>query len=109
VVGQATATALFEVFDEFKELGLHAADIRGQSSGTAAALAPFILEDMKGKTKEKLLYLMGDKNRDTISRILNAGGIELEPLQVYKTRGSPAFRDNLSEALQSLSTGKASS
>ncbi|KAF4612287.1 hypothetical protein D9613_003655 [Agrocybe pediades] len=104
VVGPATASALSDVFTEFKDLGLNSVDIRGDSCGNAASLAPFILEDMKSVPR-KLLYLTGDKNRDTLPRILNDGGIELETLQVYTTRGSPSFQENLARTLHSMSQG----
>jgi uroporphyrinogen-III synthase len=100
VVGQTTATALRDIFTEFADLGLESVDILGQDSGSAASLAPFILEDIKERPA-KLLYLTGDKNRDTISRLLNEGGIALEPLRVYKTHGSPDFEDNLASTLAS--------
>ncbi|CAA7262699.1 unnamed protein product [Cyclocybe aegerita] len=92
---ETTATALREVFSTF---GLPDPDIRGQTSGNAASLGPFILEDLRQRPA-KLLYLTGDKNRDTISRILTEGGISLEPLQVYETRGSSTFESSLATAL----------
>ena len=98
VVGQATASALTSVFEAYVHLGLTSIDVRGQSSGNAAALASFILEDpYKPST---LLYLTGDKNRDTLTHILQGGGISLELLQAYRTEGSPSFANNLTIAIQ---------
>ncbi|KAF9476896.1 tetrapyrrole biosynthesis, uroporphyrinogen III synthase [Pholiota conissans] len=100
VVGKTTETALKGVFSSFGHLGLGSPDIRGQSSGSAATLAPFILDDLKERPA-KILYLTGDKNRDTLPRILNEGGISLQPLQVYETQGSTSFEASLLSKLPS--------
>ena len=51
------------------------------------------------------LYLTGDKNRDTLTHILQGGGISLDPSQTYKTEGSPSFAENLSTAIQTSPQG----
>lgn len=103
-MGQTTATALVDVFSSFSHLGLGLPDIRGQSSGNAASLATFILIDLQERPL-KLLYLTGDKNRDTLPQLLNEGGISLQSLQVYETRGSSSFETSLSSALSPSSEG----
>ncbi|KAF8877568.1 hypothetical protein CPB84DRAFT_1966328, partial [Gymnopilus junonius] len=73
--------------------------IRGENSGSAAALAPLILQDIRDQghsranadASPRLLYLTGDKNRDTLPQVLGEGGVELEEVQVYVTQGSVAF------------------
>ena len=50
--------------------------------------------------QQKLLYLTGDKNRDTIPKILSSNKdqsppIILHPLQVYETRGATDFEKNI--------------
>ncbi|KDR80206.1 hypothetical protein GALMADRAFT_153869 [Galerina marginata CBS 339.88] len=104
VVGQATATAMKTVFSEFRHLGLGLLDIRGQDTGSAASLAAFILQDTDLREK-KLLYLVGDKYQDTMSRLLGPRGIVLEYLQTYMTQGSLTFTDKLTAALASLTEG----
>jgi uroporphyrinogen-III synthase len=103
VVGAKTASSLREVFTT---LDLGWVDIRGDESGNAANLATFILADLHGKAGAKLLYLTGDKNRDTVTRILEDNNIELELLQMYKTQGSPTFGSNISLALESSPKGR---
>lgn len=103
VVGQATASALISVFSAYVHLGLTSVDVRGQLSGNASALASFILEDPDKPSR--LLYLTGDKNRDTLTHILQEGGISLEPLQTYKTEGSPSFSKDLSTVIQTTPKG----
>jgi len=76
-------------------------DIRGQASGNAAALSPFILSDIK-ESPAKLLYLTGDKNRDTLTNFLSEGGISLEALQVYVTEGSPRFEEQIAHVLDEI-------
>ncbi len=68
-------------------------DIRGESSGTAEQLANFILAEQPRPTK--LLYLTGDKNRDTLPNILGGAGVILHSLKVYETQGSSTFLQQL--------------
>ncbi|KAF9648114.1 tetrapyrrole biosynthesis, uroporphyrinogen III synthase [Thelephora ganbajun] len=67
-------------------------NIVGEGSGAGEALAKVIIDDQRGRTpKLPLLYLVGDKNKDTLPTLVQAAGLDLEPLQVYSTRGSPSF------------------
>lgn len=104
VVGGSTASALRTTFASYENLGLAPPDIRGQGSGNAAALGPFILDDLKERPA-RLLYLTGDKNRDTLPSILEAGGISLLSLQVYKTQGSSIFGPTLESRLEEADNG----
>jgi uroporphyrinogen-III synthase len=64
-----------------------------------------ILSDLHGASGTKLLYLTGDKNRDTITRMLSEKNVELELLQVYRTQGSSSFESRLSSVLETASKG----
>ncbi|KAI6009784.1 tetrapyrrole biosynthesis, uroporphyrinogen III synthase [Pisolithus microcarpus] len=100
VVGEVTAEAARELGKRLPH-GLGPTDVRGRSeAGSAEQLARFILEDGDVSESKKMLYLTGDKNRDTMSRILNQGGVGLEELQVYETRGSSTFAHDLEDALR---------
>ncbi|EDR09617.1 uncharacterized protein LACBIDRAFT_318859 [Laccaria bicolor S238N-H82] len=101
VVGQATASALKELESLYAGIGFCRLDIRGESSGTAEQLGHFILNDRTSRSGQ-LLYLTGDKNRDTLPNILPGGGIELHPLRVYETQGSSTFEQELLVALESF-------
>ncbi|PPQ99318.1 hypothetical protein CVT24_009186 [Panaeolus cyanescens] len=103
VVGEGTASALQHAFKGNTDDDL-VLDIRGQHSGNAATLAPFILEDISQRPAT-LLYLSGDKNRDTIPRLLKQGGITLDTIQVYKTQGSSSFGEALSKKVARYSKG----
>lgn len=73
-------------------------NIIGEGSGTGEALAKVVIDDQGGRaTKLPLLYLTGDKNRDTLPTLIRAAGLDLEPLQVYSTRGSPSFSKGVEE------------
>ena len=99
VVGPATAAQL-------ARLPKPPRDVRGTESGTAERLAHFIVQD--AKRGERLLYLTGDKNRDTLPRVLREGlgGAEaLKELRVYATRGVENFEHTLARALEGA-TGK---
>ena len=92
-----------DVFSNYANLGLRASDVRGPSSGNASTLASFILDEPDQPWR--LLYLTGDKNRDTLTNILHEGGISAEPIQTYKTEGSLSFAEDLSAAIQTSSKG----
>lgn len=76
-------------------------NIIGEVSGTGEALAKVIIDDQRERASElPLLYLTGDKNRDTLPTLVQAAGIVVEPLQVYATRGSPHFSTEIEELFQ---------
>jgi uroporphyrinogen-III synthase len=96
VVGSATAESLKSMPNSpytpsrDKVLGSH--------TGNGEALAKFIVEHLAEPTEKKLLYLKGDKNRETLPDILNEHNIKWDGVQVYETRGSSSFKNDL-EAL----------
>ena len=103
VVGAATAIALADISTVAGATSLAPKDIRGaEESGTSEKLAQFILTDLPstGAHSRRLLYLTGDKNRDTLPKILKDGGVELVSLQVYGTQGSSTFARDLKQELR---------
>lgn len=79
-----------------------------EESGTGERLAEYIVQHFRAAQRgaptsstrrPRLLYLTGDKNRDTIPRRLEAGQIDFDPLQVYSTSPSPSFATNLDAVL----------
>jgi len=76
-------------------------DVRGTESGTAERLAHYIVRDLAARKGERLLYLTGDKNRETLSRVVGEGLDEdvLIELRVYATRGVRDFESLLARAL----------
>jgi len=76
-------------------------NVIGEGSGTGEALAKVIIDDQRSRgLKIPLLYLTGDKNRDSLPTLVQAAGLDLEPLQVYATRGSPSFPTEVKELFQ---------
>lgn len=104
MVGEATATAVREIQGRFKHCGFASALIRGEHSGTGEQLGRFIVEHHQRTGEGVLLYLTGDKNRDTVPTILTENSIPFQPLQVYETRQRPDFESLLEEAIDSLSS-----
>lgn len=98
VVGKSTASTL-------RELDHAPKDIRGEDSGNAEQLARYILNDTR-QMSGKLLYLTGDKNRDTLPSILASGGLALHQIQVYETRGSARFATDLVDVLSKGTDGR---
>ncbi|KAG6853422.1 hypothetical protein C0991_004535 [Blastosporella zonata] len=97
VVGQATASALADVRQTYGQTPYTPQAICGESSGTGERLAQFIL-DLPVKPKG-LLYLTGDKNRDTVPSMLRDAGIDVRCLKVYETQESRTFERDLKQAL----------
>jgi uroporphyrinogen-III synthase len=82
-------------------------DIRGGSeAGTSERLAHFILNDLPEREGVKLLYLTGDKNRDTLPNILAESRVILDSAQVYATQGSSTFAEDLQKVIKSTPAGK---
>ncbi|KWU43870.1 tetrapyrrole biosynthesis, uroporphyrinogen III synthase [Rhodotorula sp. JG-1b] len=82
-----------------------------EESGTGERLAEYIVQHFQAESRgapsdltrrPRLLYLTGDKNRDTIPRRLAAGQIDFDPLQVYSTTPSPSFATNLDAVLSGV-------
>lgn len=114
VVGKSTATALEEFQTICADLDVDSKlDIRGENTGTGEQLANFILDDLKADNtdrKKNLLYLTGDKNRDTVPKILSSDeeksrGVQLDAIQVYETHGASDFEPNLNSLLHQSITG----
>ncbi|KAI6137664.1 tetrapyrrole biosynthesis, uroporphyrinogen III synthase [Pisolithus tinctorius] len=100
ILGDVTAGAARELRKRLPH-GLGPMDVRGGSGvGSAEQLAKVILEDGDVSGSKKMLYLTGDKNRDTMSKMLTQGGVEMEELQVYETCGSSTFAHDLEDALR---------
>lgn len=105
VVGKATASALSSLPHLFPPIYHHLLPsptmIRGQESGNAEQLANFIIQDVKASGQNpNLLYLTGDKNRETLGSILNDAGLKFDPLQAYGTTGSSSFKDDLEKVVK---------
>ena len=109
-IGEATASAAAELRAALPSR-LVPGDTRGQAqSGTAEQLAHFISSNISPRTDgsavRKLLYLTGDKNRDTLPNILASAGVVLDVLQVYATHSSPSFPHDLKDAIENVQAGK---
>ncbi|KAH8823957.1 tetrapyrrole biosynthesis, uroporphyrinogen III synthase [Flagelloscypha sp. PMI_526] len=100
VVGKSTSSALSQLSSSHPD-SLYVpnpSNILGSDAGNAEELARFILQ--RDPIPKKCLYLTGDKNRDTLPKILGEeGGIELHSLQVYRTQGSSDFPKALNRVL----------
>ena len=105
VVGKATASALSSLPHLFPPVYHYLLPsptmIRGQESGNAEQLANFIVQDVKANGQNpNLLYLTGDKNRETLPSILNNAGLNFDPVEVYGTTGSSSFKDDLQKVVE---------
>ncbi|SJL12710.1 uncharacterized protein ARMOST_16141 [Armillaria ostoyae] len=92
IVGKVTASMLRSVMPNV--------GICGQYSGTTEQLADFTLAILPHPTR--LLYLIGDKNRDTLSGPLGGEEDFLHLLKVYRAQCSPVFAQCLKEIVPEI-------
>ncbi|KAK4675603.1 uroporphyrinogen-III synthase [Podospora pseudoanserina] len=98
-VGPATTRALKAVPQ------VPALQVFGEHTGNGETLAPYILDHYRAWYKDResvpaLLFLVGDKRRDTIPKVLNGAGWQLDEVVIYGTGEMKSFRDDLSQRLQ---------
>ncbi|RDB17610.1 Uroporphyrinogen-III synthase [Hypsizygus marmoreus] len=103
VVGPGTASALASIQETYEHTPYTPYIVRGESSGTSERLARFICSQPQSDVPKKVLYLTGDKNKDTVPTILGEAGIKVIPLKVYETRGSQTFESDLEGVLKGVS------
>ncbi|GAA5827748.1 hypothetical protein JCM11251_007653 [Rhodosporidiobolus azoricus] len=115
VVGHGTRSALLERLPQ-EHRPPQESVLGAEETGTGEALARFIIEHFEREVlvekgcdgrppRRKLLYLTGDKNRDTLPSILAASSspeIVLEPLQVYATSSDSSLSTALTTLLDSM-------
>ncbi|KAM0747897.1 tetrapyrrole biosynthesis, uroporphyrinogen III synthase [Meredithblackwellia eburnea MCA 4105] len=92
IVGPATRDALINIFEKNRNGGKRLPTFLGAETGTGTLLARVVVDHFQskgeGKWEEKeLLYLTGDKNRETIPDIISSSGVGvvLRKIQVYET------------------------
>ncbi|KAF8519380.1 tetrapyrrole biosynthesis, uroporphyrinogen III synthase [Hysterangium stoloniferum] len=94
VVGMSTARTLQRMTELYPEKFSESLILGATQSGKSESLARFILSDLPSRhTQGKLLYLTGDKNRDTLRQIMSENNIDVKDLMVYET----AARGDLEE------------
>lgn len=100
VVGESTAHAL-EPMTNSHPANFSKLLILGAHTGKAESLARFVLDDLPTRhTVGRLLYLTGDKNRDTFCRIMSEHDVPIESLMVYETRAANDLEDRIHCAVQ---------
>jgi uroporphyrinogen-III synthase len=76
----------------------------GEHTGVGEQLAPFILEHYSDwykdrESKPPLLFLVGEKRRDIIPRVLTGAGWRVDEVVVYGTGELQSFRDDFAQRL----------
>jgi len=103
VVGETTASSVEKLRTSLPSHLLPTDVLGGAESGTSEALANFIIARAapSKKNRVKLLYLTGDKNRDTLPNMLTEKGIELDSAQTYETKCCDQFASNMATVVKS--------
>jgi uroporphyrinogen-III synthase len=101
-VGPATTRALKAVAQ------VPPLQVFGEHTGLGEKLAPFILEHYgewykDRESKPPLLFLVGEKRRDIIPRILTAEGWRVDEVIVYGTGELKSFKEDFTRRLQETS------
>lgn len=99
VVGPSTADALLAI-DSAHIPEPH--NVSGQHTGHADALARLIEAQHQHQHGHPLLYLTGDKRRDTLPTLLSEAGIPFVESCIYETSTDPAFSSTFSTHLDTL-------
>jgi uroporphyrinogen-III synthase len=104
VVGAATSRVIEEADAARPELPVPS-DVRGAAeAGTGEKLARFVLDDLAEDARgARLLYLTGDKNKETLPEILKDGGVILDTVQAYATQGAASFPEDLRRIVEEVS------
>lgn len=76
----------------------------GEETGTGEKLAPLILEHYgqwykDREAKPPLLFLVGEKRRDVIPKVLTAAGFKVEEVVVYGTDEKQSFEEDFAHRL----------
>lgn len=98
-VGPATTRALKAVPQQ------PAPQVFGEHTGIGEKLAPFILEHYGEWYKDRpskppLLFLVGDKRRDIIPKVLTGAGWRVDEVVVYGTGEMKTFKDDFTRHLE---------
>lgn len=98
-VGPATTRALKAV------LQVPSLQVFGEHTGAGEKLAPFIIEHYGNwyrdhRSKPPLLFLVGDKRRDIIPRLLSEAGWRVDEVVVYGTGEMKSFKEDFTRCLE---------
>ncbi|KAK4179715.1 tetrapyrrole biosynthesis, uroporphyrinogen III synthase [Triangularia setosa] len=98
-VGPATTRALKAVPQ------VPSLQVFGEHTGNGETLAPYILDHYRAwyKARESvppLLFLVGDKRRDIIPKVLTGAGWQVDEVVIYGTGEMKSFRDDFSHRLK---------
>ncbi|KIJ34923.1 hypothetical protein M422DRAFT_181486 [Sphaerobolus stellatus SS14] len=103
VVGEATARPLRQMTRSHPTKFSESLILGAAQTGKAESLAQFILDDLPARRRgKKLLYLTGDKNRDTFHRILTENGVNIQSLMVYGTMAAKNLGQKVFDVVQEI-------
>lgn len=91
-VGPATASALLRLDSRLRPPS--SLVLGANETGNAIRLASFIASHLSSKSAAPLLYLSGDKRKDTLESLLKEQGVRLHEIQAYETFQSPTFEED---------------
>ncbi|KAK4194100.1 tetrapyrrole biosynthesis, uroporphyrinogen III synthase [Triangularia verruculosa] len=101
-VGPATTRALKAVPQ------VPSLQVFGSHTGNGEILAPYILDHYRAWYKDResvppLLFLVGDKRRDIIPKVLTGAGWQVDEVVIYGTGEMKSFRDDFAQRLETTS------
>lgn len=88
-VGPATASALLRLDSRLRPSP--SLILGAEESGSAERLASYITSRSRNTSNSPLLYLVGDKRKDTLPSLLQQQGIAIYEIQAYETFQSSTF------------------
>ncbi|KAF8591716.1 tetrapyrrole biosynthesis, uroporphyrinogen III synthase [Ramaria rubella] len=103
VIGESTARTLKQITALHPTKFTEALILGASQTGKSETLAQFVLDDLPSRqTTGKLLYLTGDKNRDTFFKIMSENGVALECLMVYETKSASDLAERVALVVQEI-------
>lgn len=109
-MGDATARPLRKMATSHPTKFSESLILGAKQGGKAESLAQFVLDDLSSRQQgSKLLYLTGDKNRDTFLRIMTEHNIHVQSMMVYETTAALNLSARVAEVAQDINLSPHSS
>ncbi|KAF8520289.1 tetrapyrrole biosynthesis, uroporphyrinogen III synthase [Gautieria morchelliformis] len=103
VVGESTKRTLKQMTTMHSTRFSESLILGAAQAGSSEPLARFVLDDRAlRRTGGKLLYLTGDKNKDTFHRIMSENGVIVEEIMVYETKAANGLEERVASTAQQI-------
>lgn len=107
VVGESTGRTLKQITISHPVKFSESLILGASQTGSSESLAQFVLDDLPlRRASGKLLYLTGDKNKDTFRRIMAGNGVGIQELMVYETKAVSNLEERVASIAEEIANGE---